>query len=231
MIYLGNRGWFSLLSPALFCELTLIAWLILSTPRNAIRLAATPGAVILVAIGGLIDLATVLRHPHGSEICTGVLTFAASIGIGLLLRQRSASPWWLCLFIFHPLVLGRISHGYAWSTGVLTLVVGILVWHYLMQKKPHSRLWGNIAVIAALCTPGAMTTVAVFPLALCAVEWNLAGWLISLLGALCLNAALPGWLFWCLYAVCILTTLWQMGGDLLNPPGKNAKPKSVSTAV
>lgn len=225
LVVMGNRGWYALLTPGQFCGLTLTAWLILSTPRDAIRIPASPSATLLLSAMILLATAAMILHPDADNIVTGSLTIVAAAGMAMLLRQRSASLWWLALFVFHPLVIGRMTHGYGWSTGVLVLVIGVLLAGRLAAGKPHSRLWGNIAVIAALCAPGALTSMAIFPLALCTVEWNLAGWLISLLGALCLNSALPGWLFWCLYGVCILTALWQIGGDLLNPPAKQEKPK------
>ncbi len=225
LVVMGNQGWYALLTPVQFCGLTLIAWLILSTPRGAIRIAAAPSVTLLLAANVVLSTAAMLLHPEAGNIVTGTLTMVAAAGMAMLLVQRSASPWWLALFVFHPLVLGRLTHGYGWSAGVLALIMYMLLVGSLAAGKPHSRLWGNLAVIAALCAPGAMTSMAIFPLALCTVEWNLAGWLISLLGALCLNSALPGWLFWCLYSVCILTALWQIGGDLLNPPTKQEKLK------
>ncbi len=226
IVVMGHQGWYALLTPGQFCGLTLIAWLILSTPRGAIRIPAAPSVTLLMSASVVLCTAAMLLHRTAGNIVTGTLTIAAAAGMSILLRQRSASPWWLALFVFHPLVLGRLTHGFGWSAGVLAIIICVLLAGRLAAGKPHSRLWGNIAVIAALCAPGAMTSMAIFPLALCTVEWNLAGWLISLLGALCLNSALPGWLFWCLYSVCILTALWQIGGDLLNPPAKQEKPKT-----
>ncbi len=225
-IKMGNQGIGLFMTPGLFCGLTLIAWLLLSTPSDAIRMKAAASLALLLTAGAACGLAAVMAHPTPADIIAGILSMICAVVIAVLLHQRSASPWWLCLYLFHPLILGRIVQGHAWTLGFLLAALTVFSINYLLSGKPHSRLWGNIAVIAALCSPGAIGTMAIFPLALCVVEWNVAGWLISLLGGLCINTVLPGWLYWCLYAICILTAVWQIGGDLLNPPTKSTRPQS-----